>query len=56
MRPMRRFSSYGPVDPTENFCVERRQLVERCMAQLVGNPDKGGHYFTLWGPRQTGKT
>ena len=53
---MRRFSSYGPVDPDENFCVERRDLVERCVANLVGNPDKDGHYFTLWAPRQTGKT
>ena len=53
---MRRFSSYGPVDPTENFCVERRDLVERCVDRLVGNPDKGGHYFTIWAPRQTGKT
>jgi hypothetical protein len=53
---MRRFSSYGPVDPRFNYCVERRELVERCVAQLVGEPDDGGHYFTIWGPRQTGKT
>src|SRR5271163_2504503 len=53
---MRRFSSYGPVDPAEDFCVERRELVERCVAELVDNPDKGGHYFTIWAPRQTGKT
>lgn len=53
---MRQFSSYGPVDASEHFCVERRDLVERCVAQLVGNPDKEGHYFTMWGPRQTGKT
>jgi hypothetical protein len=53
---MRHFSSYGPVDPSEHFCVERRELVERCVAQLVGNPDKGGHFFTMWGPRQSGKT
>ena len=24
--------------------------------QLVGNPDKRGHYFTIWAARQTGKT
>jgi hypothetical protein len=53
---MRRFSSYGPVDPSEDFCVERRDLVEHCVAELVGNPDKGGHYFTIWAPRQSGKT
>lgn len=53
---MRRFSSYGPVDPAEHFAVERRGLVEQCVDQLVGNPQKSGHYFTIWGPRQTGKT
>jgi len=54
---MRQFTSYGPADPEEHFCVERRQLVNKCVEQLVGtNPAKGGHYFTIWGPRQTGKT
>src|SRR6185503_3335249 len=53
---MRKFSSYGPVDPTEHFAVERRELVEQCVAQLVGNPDKEGHFFTIWAPRQAGKT
>ena len=53
---MRHFSSYGPVDPEEHFFVERRPLVERLTAQLVGSPDKGGHYFTLYAPRQAGKT
>jgi hypothetical protein len=53
---MRHFSSYGPVDPSEHFCVERRELVESCVIQLVGNLDKGGHFFTMWGPRQSGKT
>jgi hypothetical protein len=55
--PMRHFSSYGPVDPDIHFAVERVDAVERCTRQLLGeNPDKGGHYFTIWGPRQTGKT
>ena len=40
----------------EHFCVPRRELVETCVEQLVGAPDKGGHYFTMWAPRQTGKT
>jgi hypothetical protein len=54
---MRRFTSYGPADSEENFCVERRELVQQCVEQLVGtNPAKGGHFFTIWGPRQTGKT
>ena len=53
---MRRFHSYGPVDCQEHFCVERRQLVDLCLENLVGHPEKGGHYFTVWAPRQTGKT
>lgn len=53
---MRRFHSYGPVDCEEHFCVPRTELVQECLEQLVGHPDKGGHYFTIWAPRQTGKT
>lgn len=56
MRRMRRFHSYGPVDPSEHFAVERRELVDECVTRLIGNPDKGGHFFALWAPRQTGKT
>jgi len=54
---MRRFTSYGPVESKANFAVERRDLVNQCVEQLVGTPEeRGGHYFTIWGPRQTGKT
>jgi hypothetical protein len=53
---MRIFNSYGPVDPAEHYCVERKKLVDQCAKQLVGNIEKEGHYFTIWGPRQTGKT
>lgn len=53
---MRRFHSYGPVDCRYHFCVERRSLVEQCVNQLVGIPEEGGHYFTIWSPRQAGKT
>lgn len=53
---MRRFHSYGPVDCEEHFCVPRQALVERCLEQLIDNPEKSGHYFTIWAPRQTGKT
>lgn len=53
---MRRFHSYGPVDPRDHFTVERTALVERCVDQLVGDPEEGGQYFTLWAPRQSGKT
>ena len=53
---MRRFHSYGPVDCRYHFCVERSELVESCLNQLVGVPKEGGHYFTIWAPQQTGKT
>jgi hypothetical protein len=54
--PMRRFHSYGPVDKDIHFSVPRTELVDRCLEQLIGYPEKGGHYFTVWAPRQTGKT
>jgi len=54
---MRKFSSYGPVDKDSNFYVPRNELIEKVYGQLVGdNPEKGGHYITVWAPRQTGKT
>jgi len=53
---MRRFFSYGPVDCEEHFCVPREEVIKKAMEQLIGNPEKGGHYFTVWAPRQTGKT
>jgi len=54
---IRRFSSYGPVDRDVHFYVPRAELISRGYTQLVGeNPSKGGHYFTVWAPRQTGKT
>lgn len=53
---MRKFHSYGPVDARYHFCVERKELIGEGVKQLVGIPDEGGHYFTIWAPRQTGKT
>ena len=53
---MRTFHSYGPVDRAEHYAVERKELVDQCTKQLVGKMEKGGHYFTIWGARQTGKT
>ncbi len=53
---MRQFFSYGPVNCKYHFCVERRELVDRCIEQLIGIPEVGGHYFTIWASRQTGKT
>ena len=53
---MRRFHSYGPVDKDIHFCVPRTELVKNCLHQIMGEPGKGGHFFTIWAPRQTGKT
>jgi hypothetical protein len=54
---MRRFSSYGPVDKDLHYYVPRQELIDYAHLQLVGeNPQKGGHYITVWAPRQTGKT
>ncbi len=53
---MRHFHSYGPVDCRYHFCVQRTELIAQGVEQLVGIPEQGGHYFTIWAPRQTGKT
>ena len=53
---MRHFHSYGPVDEEQHFCVGRSAIIDRCVQQVLGAPGKGGHYFTIWAPRQTGKT
>ncbi len=54
---MRKFSSYGPVDKDLHFYVPREELVSKACQMLVGdNPEKGGHFLTVWAPRQTGKT
>jgi hypothetical protein len=53
---MRRFHSCGPVDKDIHFSVPRVNLVENCLHHIIGEPGKGGHYFTIWAPRQTGKT
>ena len=54
---MRKFSSYGPVDKDLHFFVPREELIQKAYSQLIGeNPNKGGHYITVWAPRQRGKT
>ncbi|MBF0227474.1 MAG: AAA-like domain-containing protein [Desulfobacterales bacterium] len=52
---MRKFNSYGPVDEKKDFTVHRQNLIKTCCDNLIGDID-GGHYFTIWAPRQTGKT
>jgi hypothetical protein len=54
---MRTFSSYGPVDKELNYYVPRKELIDKGHLQLIGeNPHKGGHYITVWAPRQAGKS
>jgi AAA-like domain len=55
---MRRFHSYGPVNARSHFSVPRTDLVNHCLNSLIGSDsgNEGGHYFTIWAPRQTGKT
>ncbi|RKZ42393.1 MAG: hypothetical protein DRQ49_02115 [Gammaproteobacteria bacterium] len=54
---MRHFCSYGPVNCKAHFCVQRQALIATGVQQLVGCPgEESGHYFTIWAPRQTGKT
>ena len=54
---MRRFVSYGPVNPKIHYYAPRKELVETGFTRLVGeNPPEGGHYITVWAPRQCGKT
>ncbi|KPA17428.1 hypothetical protein MHK_002352 [Candidatus Magnetomorum sp. HK-1] len=53
---MRRFHSYGPVDCERHYCILRKDLVEKCVTTIIDHPESGGHYFTVWAPRQTGKT
>ncbi len=54
---MRKFCSYGPIDTDLHYYVPRQALVDFAYQQLLGeNPEKGGHYITVWAPRQRGKT
>jgi hypothetical protein len=54
---MRKFSSYGPINPRLHYYVPRCELINGAMQQLLGDdPNIGGHYITIWAPRQTGKT
>ncbi|TGO02340.1 hypothetical protein PN36_26565 [Candidatus Thiomargarita nelsonii] len=54
---MREFSSYGSIDRDIHYYAPRKKLIEGALQQVLGkNPDKGGHYITIWAPRQTGKS
>ena len=54
---MRRFNSYGPININLHYYAPRKALIDKAYNQLMGeNPMEGGHYITVWAPRQTGKT
>lgn len=54
---MRTFSSYGPVSTTTNYYASRQKLIETAYQRVVGEePEEGGHYITVWAPRQAGKS
>jgi len=54
---MRKFSSYGPVNKRLHYYAPRTTLIDHAQNQLLGHdPNEGGHYITVWAPRQTGKS
>lgn len=54
---MRKFSSYGQINTELHYYAPRTELIENAYTQLVGEqPEEGGHYITVWAPRQTGKS
>ncbi len=54
---MRKFSSYGPINKRLHYYVSRKELFAKATANLKGEqPEEGGHYITVWSPRQTGKS
>jgi hypothetical protein len=54
---MRKFSSYGQINTKLHYYAPRKELIDQAYTQLIGeDPDEGGHYMTVWAPRQTGKS
>ncbi len=54
---MRKFSSYGQINTKLHYYAPRTELIEHAYTQLMGeDPEEGGHYITVWAPRQTGKS
>ena len=48
---MRYFNTLGPVNESEHYVVSRQALITDLVAQI-----EQGTYFTIYAPRQTGKT
>ena len=48
---MREFNTSGPNNPEEHYTIQRSDLIKKGV-KLVGK----SRYFTIWAPRQTGKS
>jgi len=48
---MREFNTTGPCDPTQHYTVMREALIAKGLEKV-----RKGRYFTLFAPRQSGKT
>jgi len=48
---MRKFNVEGPCDPERHFMIRREALIQEGLAKV-----KEGKYFTIFAPRQSGKT
>ncbi len=54
---IRRFSSYGPINTKLHYFVARQELIDEASNHLIGESlEEGGHYITVWAPRQRGKS
>lgn len=54
---MRKFSSYGQINTNQHYYAPRKNLINTAYTQLMGeNLEEGGHYITVWAPRQRGKS
>jgi hypothetical protein len=54
---MRKFSSYGSPIKKSHYYAPRETLITNALTQLKGEEfEEGGHYITVWAPRQTGKS
>jgi hypothetical protein len=54
---MRKFNSYEEINTNVHYYAPREELIELGYNHLLGEePNYGGHYITVWAPRQTGKT
>jgi hypothetical protein len=47
----REFNTSGPCDPRLHYTVPRTEVVQKGLQQI-----EKGRYFTIWAPRQSGKT